>query len=233
MTKFKKSEITIIVLAIILVLLVTNLLLKNWVSAFNKFEKEKRIIVIDPGHGGRDPGKVAVNDALEKDINLQISLKIKEYLEQNDAEVIMIRESDRGLYKESDSNKKRADLNKRAQIIRESNADVVVSIHQNSFGEPQYKGAQVFYYSNSIEGKKLAEYIQSDIARVADSSNKRNIKANDQYFILRETPCPAVIVECGFLSNWEEANLLITEDYQDKIAWSIYMGINKYINSKE
>ena len=227
----KKVDYIIFSLIGILIILIGNLCINQWVFASNRITP-KHIVVIDPGHGGRDPGKVGVNGALEKEINLAISLKIKSYLEQSDIEVILTRETDMGLYSESDSNKKRADLNNRARIIRESGADVVVSIHQNSFNQAQYQGAQVFYYSNSDEGKKLAEYIQNEIVRYAKPKTARTPKANDSYFILEKTPCPAVIVECGFLSNWEEAERLITEEYQDKLAWSISMGIKQFLASK-
>ncbi|TCT13101.1 N-acetylmuramoyl-L-alanine amidase [Natranaerovirga pectinivora] len=227
----KKIDYIIFSLIGILIVLIGNLCINQWVFASAKVVP-KHIVVIDPGHGGRDPGKVGVNGALEKEINLAISLKIRTYLEQSDIEVILTRETDMGLYSESDSNKKRADLNKRARIIRESGADVVVSIHQNSFNQAQYQGAQVFYYSHSEEGKKLAEYIQNEIIRYAKPKTERTPKANDSYFILEQTPCPAVIVECGFLSNWEEAERLNTEEYQDKLAWSISMGIKQYLVSQ-
>ena len=109
-------------------------------------EKTKVTIVIDPGHGGRDPGKVGVNGALEKDVNLAIALKLKDLLEQNDINVIMTRTEDIGLYSETDSNKKRVDLNKRVEIINNSDAAFAISIHQNSFSQENVKGAQVFHH---------------------------------------------------------------------------------------
>ncbi|TCK87916.1 N-acetylmuramoyl-L-alanine amidase [Natranaerovirga hydrolytica] len=220
------------ILVVILLLLVFNLCVTYIVRAKSSFFNVKTVIV-DPGHGGRDPGKVAVNGAFEKDINLEIALKLKTFLEQGDIKVIMTRETDIGLYSESDSNKKRADLNKRAQIIQENNADLVVSIHQNSFHQEKYNGAQVFYYSSSQEGEALAEAIQNEIIRYAQPKTSRTPKANDAYFILKQTPCPAVIVECGFLSNWEEADRLQTKEYQEKLAWSIFMGIKNYFNENE
>jgi N-acetylmuramoyl-L-alanine amidase len=229
MTKPKKVDLLIFTLLGILVLLLSDLIYDEWVATLS-MSSEQKIVVIDAGHGGVDPGKVGVNGALEKEINLSISYKLKSYLEQSGATVIMTRETDDGLYSPSASNKKREDLNKRAAIIRDSQADVVVSVHQNSFVESKYKGAMVFYYSHSEEGKTLAEYIQGELIRFADPSNARKSKANDNYFILKQTPCPAVIVESGFLSNWEDAEKLVTDEYQDKIAWSIYMGIMKYFN---
>lgn len=196
-------------------------------------EKKVYTVVIDVGHGGIDPGKVGVNDVLEKDVNLVIALKLKSILEANDCNVILTRESDVGLYDETASNKKVSDLNNRIACIISQEADFVVSIHQNSYSSEQEHGAQVFYYTGSSEGKLLAEEIQESLISYADPDNTRQAKANSDYFILKNSPCPIVIVECGFLSNWEEANLLATEEYQEKIAFSIAMGCSKYMNAQK
>jgi N-acetylmuramoyl-L-alanine amidase len=113
-------------------------------------KQDKKItIVLDAGHGGRDPGKVGINGAEEKKINLSIALKLKELLDQNDINVILTREDDNGLYSENDRNRKQADMRKRVEIINNSDAVAVISIHQNSFPQEDQKGAQVFYYSHS------------------------------------------------------------------------------------
>ena len=190
-------------------------------------------IVVDPGHGGRDPGKIGVNGALEKDVNLSISLKLRKHLEDNGYNVIMTREEDIGLYKDSDSNKKNADLRKRVDIINNSNASLAISIHQNSFEQESSRGAQVFYYGNSIESEVLANIIQEQIKIYVQPDNKRLAKAETSYYMLKNTKCPIVIIECGFLSNNEEASLLIDDDYQDKMAEAIYRGLDTYINVKD
>lgn len=195
--------------------------------------KSRAVVVIDPGHGGRDPGKVGVNNALEKDINLEIAMSLKTLLEQNDIQVIMTREEDIGLYEETDRNKKTADLRKRVDLIHSSEADFAVSIHQNSFVQEQVKGAQVFYHSSSSEGKRLAEIIQEQMKKTVKDGNHRKAKSNTNYYMLKHTECPLVIVECGYLSNYNEANLLIDEDYQDKMAWAIHLGIMQYINEND
>ncbi|MBP1754314.1 MAG: putative rane protein [Firmicutes bacterium] len=187
-------------------------------------------IVIDPGHGGRDPGKVGVNNALEKDVNLVIAMKLKNLLEQNDINVIMTRTEDVGLYSDADSNKKRADMNARVHIIRDSGADLAISIHQNSFTEEYVKGAQVFYYSESAEGKRLAEITQTQIVKTIADGNHRKAKSNTNYFMLTKSNCPMVIVECGYMSNIREAALLNDEDYQEKMAYAIHLAIMSYIN---
>lgn len=196
-------------------------------------EEKQRVIVLDPGHGGRDPGKVGVNDSLEKDINLSISFKLKSLLVQNDIKVIMTREDDNGLYSETDRNKKNADLNKRIEIIQSSGADLAVSIHQNSFTQEYVKGAQVFYHKQSNTGKRLAEIIQEQLKKTIDDGNHRKAKSNSDYYMLRKTECTFVIVECGYMSNYNEAELLIKDDYQEKLAWGVYLGIMQFINEEE
>jgi N-acetylmuramoyl-L-alanine amidase len=192
--------------------------------------KKPIIIVIDPGHGGRDPGKIGVNNALEKDVNLSISLKLKDLLAQNDIQVIMTREKDVGLYSESDSNKKRADLNARVAIIKESKADLAISVHQNSFTEEYVKGAQVFYYSASEQGKQLAQIMQEQIVETIADGNHRKSKPNSNYFMLQKAECPLVIVECGYMSNIRESALLIDENYQEKMAYAIHLAIMRYLH---
>ena len=191
--------------------------------------KDSFLIVIDPGHGGSDPGKVSDTGLLEKDINLEIALLLKEELD-SDYRVILTRESDAGLYSENDTNKKASDMRERCRIIEEEKADMLISIHQNSYTDPDVKGAQVFYYTHSAEGKKLAESIQNSIKEIASPDNNRVSKSNNDYYMLLHTSCPAVIVECGFLSNPGEAELLNSKDYQKLIVSAIKKGIEDYLS---
>lgn len=193
--------------------------------------KEKPVVVIDSGHGGNDPGKIGIDGSLEKDINLEIALLLKAYLEASDVTVVMTREDDRGLYSESDSQKKMADMRNRCQLIEETNPALIISIHQNSYHEEEINGAQVFYYKNSDKGKKLAEIIQKRFDFVLGDQNRRLAKANDNYYLLLHVTKPLVIVECGFLSNWKEAAALNQEDYQKRVAWTIHMGVMEYLNT--
>lgn len=188
------------------------------------------IVVIDAGHGGFDPGKVGVSGALEKDINLEIALRLKKILEENDIKVLMTREEDKGLYEEGDKKKKASDMRKRVELINNSKAVVAVSIHQNSFTQESSKGAQVFYYENSEEGKQLGEVLQEQIKNSINDGNHRVAKANDSYYMLKKSNCPVAIVECGFLSNYSEEKLLQSEEYQEKMAWAIHLGILQYLN---
>jgi len=190
-------------------------------------------VVIDAGHGGNDPGKVGTNNALEKEINLKIAYQLKEFLEANDVKVILTRETDDGLYSSTDGNKKKADLKQRAKIVEDAEPNIVISIHQNSFPQASVKGAQVFYYEKSEKSKLLAELIQEELNEMTGAEKKRTAKANGNYYLLLNVKPPIVIVECGFLSNPSEAALLITEEYQEQVAWNIHMGIMQYLNSKK
>lgn len=200
------------------------------VSAEAGREDNRPVVVIDSGHGGNDPGKVGIDGSLEKDINLQIAKRLKAYLEMSDVRVVMTREEDKGLYQEEDTQKKMADMKTRCRLIEESGTDLVVSIHQNSYHEENVSGGQVFYYKNSEKGKQLAEILQERFTYVLGENNRRLAKANGSYYLLLHVKCPIVIVECGFLSNRNEAALLQDGEYQDRLAWTIHMGILEYLN---
>ena len=187
------------------------------------------VVVIDPGHGGVDPGKVGVHQELEKNINLEISLLLRDKLTKKGVKVVTTRDTDEGLYSEGDSNKKMADLKSRIRIIDESKCMLAISIHQNSYQLQEVSGPQVFYYEESLEGKMAAQYLQDALNENLNSNRK--IKSNDSYYLLKKSNSPAVIVECGFLSNDEEANNLVKKEYQDQIAEKICKGIILYLNS--
>lgn len=189
------------------------------------------VVVIDAGHGGADPGKIGINGSLEKDINLEIAQKLSWYLEQADVQTVLTRETDTGLYRDTDTRKKMADMKKRCEIIADSHADLVVSIHQNSYHEESVSGGQVFYYRSSEKGKRLAELLQKRFDYVLGEKNRRLAKPNGNYYLLLHVKCPIVIVECGFLSNRREAALLGDKEYQDKLAWTIHLGILEYRNN--
>lgn len=198
-----------------------------------KAPEQKRCVVIDAGHGGADPGKVSVDGSLEKDINLQIALKLQKFLQMQDIDAVLTRESDAGLYDEDASNKKVQDMKNRVNIIEEKKPDLTVSIHQNSYHEEYVHGAQVFYYAGSEESKELAQRLQQVLAAELDPDNTRQAKANDSYYLLKKTSSPIVIVECGFLSNNEEAQKLSSDLYQEKAAWAIHLAILQHLNSRK
>jgi N-acetylmuramoyl-L-alanine amidase len=230
--KKRYFSVVFLVLVLLAVTLTSDKTIKVMKRIFftNNADNGRIVLVIDPGHGGRDPGKVGVNKTLEKDINLSIALKLKSLLELNDIKVIMTRDDDAGLYSPDDSYKKRADLDNRVNMIHDKKADLAVSIHQNSFSDPNVKGAQVFYYTKSAQGKQLAEIIQAQLIETIADGNHRKAKANDTYYMLKKTQCPLVIVECGYLSNARETELLLQQDYQEKMAWGIHLAIMRYIN---
>lgn len=194
-----------------------------------KVEKEKTCIVIDAGHGGKDPGKIGVNGEKEKELNLQIAKKLKKNLEEKNFKVVLTRDSDEGLYSEDARNKKVEDMKKRCEIIDDAEPVFTISIHQNSYPEEYVKGAQVFYYGQSKEGEELAKILQASLIENLDKENNRTAKANESYYLLKKTSSPTVIVECGFLSNSEEASQLSDSKYQQKIADAICQGVNKYL----
>ncbi|MGN0355406.1 MAG: N-acetylmuramoyl-L-alanine amidase [Muricoprocola sp.] len=189
-------------------------------------------VVIDAGHGGFDSGKVGLDGSLEKDINLQIALYLKDLLLQDGLEVEMIREEDVGLYDENEVNKKQQDMKRRVEKIEAARPDLVVSIHQNSYTEEYVKGPQVFYYETSEKGKLLAAALQENLNENLQIERPREIKANDTYYILRKTPVPTVIVECGFLSNSQEEKLLNTQEYQQRVAQAVREGILDYLRKQ-
>ncbi len=193
----------------------------------NKEKGEGLLIVLDSGHGGFDPGKIGINGALEKDVNLIIAKKVEKYLKKQGYTVIMTRENDEGV-----ADSKVEDLKARVSLINDKKPVIAVSIHQNSYSQESIHGAQVFYYTHSKSGEKAAKILQEAMLDV-DSDNKRQAKENDTYYLLKKTKIPTVIVECGFLSNQKEADLLITEEYQQKMAAAVANGIHEFILSEE
>lgn len=194
-------------------------------------QKEKKTIVIDVGHGGNDPGKVNSEGIQEKDVNLEIAFYLRDYLIAQDYIVYLTRDADCGLHDEGASNKKTSDMRNRIQFFSDKNADLMVSIHQNSFPDSSQHGAQTFYYTTGKESKLLAESIQSSLLTI-DDTNTRAAKSSDSYYILKHSTMPAVIVECGFLSNLEETARLTDPNYQKQLAYAISMGICVYDTTK-
>ncbi len=187
-----------------------------------------KTVFIDAGHGGVDPGAVGYNNTLEKDINLEVAKRLHLLLSQAGCNVVMLREEDRDF---GNSNKlmqrKREDLAYRIKEAVETEADIYLSIHANSFPDSSQFGPQVFYHPNSPEGEKLAVSIQERLNRL--SEKQRSAKANQSYFILKNTGMVAVTVEMGFLSNPEEETKLNQADHQQKLAMSIFEGLGNYL----
>ena len=192
-----------------------------------------QIILVDAGHGGIDSGMVGVNDLKEKGINLKIAVKLKGILEKKGFTVVMTREEDKGLYEENTKNMKAQDLQNRIAMIQKYSPVLSISIHQNSYSDPEVKGPQVFYYEDSENGKNLALAIQDKLNQKLSVARPRVIKGNKTYYLLKRSPSVINIVECGFLTNPEEAALLQTENYQLKVAEAIADGIHTYLDDQK
>ena len=190
------------------------------------------LILVDAGHGGSDPGMIGVGGLEEKGINLSISLLLRDTLEKSGYSVIMTREEDKGLYDSSAANKKAQDMQRRIAMIREHMPVLSVSIHQNSYHDAGVHGPQVFYYESSVEGKKLAEAVQSSLNDLLEVDRPRKVKGNTSYYLLKRSSGTLVIVECGFLTNPEEAPKLQTKEYQEKVAAAVSEGIRTYLNAQ-
>lgn len=190
-------------------------------------------IVLDPGHGGEDGGASGKNGIQEKDINLAVSLNLKQMLKVSGFPVVMTRDSDISI---CDKNlgtireRKVSDIHNRLKIVESRKDCILISIHQNHFSDSQYYGSQIFYSKNNEQSKMLAESIQTKIVSLMQPENKRQVKpGGNTIYLLWNTKVPAVIVECGFLSNETEANKLKDPLYQKQMAFSIYNGLLDYL----
>lgn len=183
-----------------------------------------KVIVIDAGHGGFDPGALSDNGVEEQQINLKIALKLQRLLEESGTTTVLTRANE-----DSVGETKREDMKNRKQIRDIEYSDMYVSIHLNSFPQENVKGAQTFYSGNE-ESKKLAELVQKKLKEVVDTGNNRVAKELSTVYLLKNTKNPSIIVECGFLSNNEELKKLQDDTYQEKLAWAIYLGIIEYYN---
>lgn len=208
---------------IIIILLLLVISSVNTATA-QKLPLTGKVITIDPGHGGRDPGTIYQN-ILEKNLNLEISLKLEKELLKQGATVYMIRRTDIDLSSIYDSNKKRGDLYRRLLLIKEHKSDLYISVHINWYENSRYKGAEVLYNSINKNNKILAEEIMDQFKGVLNSD--RNIHTTDLY-LYKNTTIPGVLVECGYLSNYQERKLLVDEEYQKNIAKALTNGIINY-----
>lgn len=190
-----------------------------------------KVIVIDAGHGVPDEGAQSSNGTTEAESNLKIALKVQNLLEQSGATVILTRSDENAIY-DLDSKtlkqKKVSDIHNRVKIGNESSADIFVSIHLNKIPQDKYWGWQTFYKGESPEGQKLATCIQNSLNETIQRDNNRVPLKIDNIYIIKHVEIPISVVECGFLSNQEEERLLLTDEYQTKLAWGIYTGIMDY-----
>lgn len=196
-----------------------------------------KTVIIDAGHGDIDGGAVGIKGTTEKDINLKIALKLQALLEKSGTTVYLTRSDDKPIVDTEGKTVrqiKRDDLKERKRNRDEGNGEIFLSIHMNKFPDSKYYGAQVFYASSPDNSKVLGETIQKNMVEFLDKSNTRKAKkAENSIYILKDSKIPSVIVECGFLSNEKEEKLLGEENYQQKVAWSIFAGVQEYFNTLE
>ena len=196
------------------------------ISSLSVRANRKYVVFIDPGHGGIDPGAI-YKDIYEKDINLSISFKLKEVLEEEGIVVYMTRMGDYDLAVTNAINRKRSDLSRRSNIINRSNSDLYVSIHLNDVASSVWYGAQVFYSDNDEKNEFLANLIQEELKK--NTKTKRKIKMTNEMYLHNRIKIPGVLIEAGFLSNPNERYLLRQEKYQYKLVECIKRGILKYL----
>ncbi|MDR2532765.1 MAG: N-acetylmuramoyl-L-alanine amidase [Oscillospiraceae bacterium] len=193
------------------------------------------IIVIDAGHGGADPGCVGVSGELEKNINLAIALNLRELLEFSGFTVIMTRETDISIHDEGIEGlrgQKLSDMENRKEIVRNYPDSVFISIHQNQFTEPQYFGAQMFYSTVNRNNFSLAQIMQSKFRELHPENNREAKLIDGELYLFKSTPQPALLIECGFLSNADDAGRLGNSDYQKEVSFTIYRGLIEFLNRK-
>ena len=212
-----------------LVLLLPAMLVLSTLSVHTLTHKlTGKVIVVDAGHGGIDPGANRPG-VLEKDINLAIALELKNILNQDGAKVVLSREADVDLSGECDNEKVKGryhrDLAARVEMVEESDADLFISIHANAVANAKRHGAEVFYYAKSDDGKTLANSIQVELCKVTQTAHTASTA---DYFVLRRNKIPAALIEVGYITNRKERTALQSPEYQKKLAESIAAGIHNY-----
>ena len=233
MFSFKKVFISIVCVVLCGILTLTYIIVSKNISTETYLETTtSRKIIIDAGHGGIDGGAVGYNGVIEKDINLKIALKLKDFLLSSGYDVILTRDTDTMLDGEGKT-RKVADMNARLKIITDNPDAIFLSIHQNLFSQNSSWGAQVFFSQNHFESEILASLIQSRFVELLQPQNTRVSKQTDSsLYLFKNAQIPAVLIECGFLSNAIDANNLSDDEYQNKVAFVIFSAICDYYSYK-
>ncbi len=198
-------------------------------------EAKSKLVIIDPGHGGEDPGAIGVTGVYEKDLNMQISLELAECLKQYGYTVLLTRTTDNLLYTEAENIKglrKIYDLKNRCAIANEHTDAVFISIHMNSYSQEKYEGTQVYYSPSDSESAALAGKIQASVKSRLQSENNRQTKSGKGIYLLENTEALSVLVECGFITNENECKRLSDHQYQKDLALAITLGITEYTEGK-
>lgn len=226
----KRAIIILAVMAFAITYLTVTIYNRDFKSAFSS--KNGKTVVIDAGHGDPDGGAVAADGTCEEEINLEISKKLRAILEEKCYNVIMTRENHEGIFSEGGSvrEKKTSDMHNREKIMNEAGADIFVSVHLNKFNDPKIFGAQVFYSKNDPDSARLANLIQEELLKLDENNKRVEKEAESSIYLMKKASIPAVIAECGFLSNPDEANKLKDSAYQEKIARAVATGIENYFS---
>ena len=217
----KKTIVAVLCVCLILASVISLVAIET-----SSMPKPEYTIVIDAGHGGRDGGAIGSSGVTESELNLKYAKELKSLCEDFGIGVVMTRSDMNGLYDESAPNKKKSEMERRKNIINTSNADLMISIHMNSFPLPSSSGAYVFYANGSDEGYSLAKSVQTSLCQSFD--NAREYVSVGDYFVLNYSSIPSVLVECGFLSNPQEEANLKSDDYCQKFCYSLLVGILSY-----
>ena len=232
---FERKFMATVLFLVVLVGFTLGSVKEVWIETAT--EPQAPVVLIDPGHGGEDGGTTGTAGTVEKDINLKVAKYLAAYLDKANISYIMTRDSDISIHDDNCNTireKKRSDLLNRRKLIENCGAQLFVSIHMNYFEQSQYKGAQVFYSPINPNSKAFAQRVKDSLLATLKDDNKREIKqAYDSIYLMKYTSMPAVLVECGFLSNPEEEALLNTKDYQKKLAKAICNAISETIENKE
>lgn len=217
---------------LILLLGMTALLYINYNPSVPSFNPSDRYtVVLDAGHGSPDGGAVGPSGTLEKDINLAVVLKLQEVLESRGASVVLTRGSDSGIYDSESTTiheKKVSDMNNRLKIVNNSDADLFISIHMNAFSDSNSKGLHVFFSRNHPEAEQMAELVQERISELTGATTHAVKAASSSLFLMKNPIPPAILIECGFITNEQEEKLLSTEEYQAKIAYAVADALDEY-----
>ena len=195
---------------------------------------DKPIIVLDAGHGGLDSGAVGKSGVLEKDVNLSVVKHLQQLLELSGFKTVLTRSEDISIYDpgvEGIRNQKLSDMDNRLEIVQSYPESIFLCIHQNNYTDPQYFGGQMFYNNNNPNNRTLAQIMQNRFAELQEGNDREIKLSGDELFLLKSNKNPSLMIECGFLSNPEEEALLATEEYRQKLAFTIYGGVLEYIDA--
>lgn len=230
----KSLRLTFIIIACFVTLAVCARLTERALPTSGEPSSGKPVIVIDAGHGGLDSGAVGKGGTLEKDVNLSVVLTLRDMFQMSGFEVVLTRDQDISIYDDGVvgiRNQKLNDMDNRLKIIQSYPDSIFLCVHQNNFTDPQYFGGQMFYNNNHPDNRTLAQIMQNRFAQL-QPGNDREIKlSGDELFLLKSNKNPSLMIECGFLSNPEEEQLLSTWEYQQKVAFTIFSGVMEYLDT--